>query len=136
VVRRPFSVLLVTALFLSIHAVASPPAFASGDCYGNYHFAGETVVDDGYGGWYYAPSCRGPQYFGWIGINGQVTVPSQVPFIGISTQHNHSAGWIGIAMQPNSFVQEGWFTGCGVQYCRYGSIGYYTEVQNGTVSPW
>jgi len=134
--KRLFLAGLIVLIFGAADVVGSPPVLASGDCYGNFHYAAEAVMANGQGGSYHAPSCFGTFYYGWIGIDGQITFPSVVPYLG-NNQDNHSAGWLGVTFQPSSWIQEGWFTGCAgtPRQCRVESLGMYTEVNNATVSP-
>lgn len=112
------------------------PQTAAASCATGYHYAFQGVVLNGSGGLYNPPTCGGPGYFGWTGIDGAIQVPSHFPNLHGNT-NNHSAGWIGISFSNGGWVQEGWYAGCvgGWLPCRTSNLGRYTEVYNPSLNP-
>jgi len=98
-----------------------------------YHYAGQiTSHTDGF-----THCAVSNGYFGWAGVNGQITTPSQnisLPDFTI----DHTLGWIGAQFNSDlTWFQTGWFTGtiaadtanCTFLSCvrRNGSYGRYVE---------
>ncbi len=135
--RRLLAGVLTASISGAIGIVAAPVVSAATCPVGNYVWSMQWTAQSGHGGFYHPPTC--PQdyaYHGWVGVDGEIFSPTHYPNLGTTPTQNHSAGWVNISFAdtPNpitglsSWVQEGWYAGCGGSFCRTsGVLGHYDE---------
>lgn len=143
--RRPrvaiafLRMMLAIAIAVTLAAVQPAATSAVGsDCgtYGGFHYAGEyTSHTNG------LTQCAAYDgYFGWNGVNGQITTPSTTVNLPDYTI-DHTVGWIGAQFNSDTtWLQTGWYTGtiaADTNNCTFGSCvrvdgvyGRYVENQS------
>ncbi len=116
--------LVVVVTSLVLHPVTSHASTICSD----YDWAVQWTGTSG--GYYQLPTCpwNAPQYYGWVGINAQITTPSAYPYLG-GNSGNHSNGWLDVDFSSGDWIQIGWFAGCLPAFCDQGQISLYDEAQ-------
>jgi hypothetical protein len=109
-----------------------------GPCSTQYHYAGMFTAQTSVIEHLQTSQCgpSGSGYFGWAGVDGQISTPSTNPPIDVN--QDHQAGWIGVVFSNGGWVQLGWYRGvigCGSNRVQYTGTGYHLYVESALSPP-
>jgi len=133
IVLSRISAIVLAGALIGAGLVLQPIRGLASSVCGDYDWAEQWTSTSA--GYYTLPTCiyQAPHYYGWVGINGQITTPAAYPNLGGNTG-NHTVGWLDVNFSVcggcrGNWIQIGWFAGCLPAFCDQGQIGLYDETQ-------